>query len=342
MKTRTLGSAGPDITVIGLGAWAIGGPWKFGWGPVDDEESEATIRHAVNLGVNWIDTAAVYGLGHSEKVIGRALAPYSVGEDVLVFTKCGRLWNEAGEPSSNLRPESIRRECEASLRRLQLERIDLYQIHWPDLVTDTPVEDSWATLAELADEGKVRWLGVCNFDVPLLERIEPIRHVDSIQPQLSLLARGALPEIVPWARDNGTGVIAYSPMASGMLTGAFDRSRLDRLDPDDWRRRSPVFNEPMLSRNLDLVERLRPLVRRLDTTIPALAIAWVLAQEGVTGAIAGARLPHQVDGWLAGESVDLSDDALAEINGLIAETGAGTDELPQPPPASAAGARQDL
>jgi aryl-alcohol dehydrogenase-like predicted oxidoreductase len=147
---------------------------------------------------------------------------------------------------------------------------------------------------------------------------------------------------VPWARDNGTGVIAYSPMASGMLTGAFDRSRLDRLDPDDWRRRSPVFNEPMLSRNLDLVERLRPLVRRLDTTIPALAIAWVLAQEGVTGAIAGARLPHQVDGWLAGESVDLSDDALAEINGLIAETGAGTDELPQPPPASAAGARQDL
>jgi aryl-alcohol dehydrogenase-like predicted oxidoreductase len=265
-----------------------------------------------------------------------------VGEDVLVFTKCGRLWNEAGEPSSNLRPESIRRECEASLRRLQLERIDLYQIHWPDLVTDTPVEDSWATLAELADEGKVRWLGVCNFDVPLLERIEPIRHVDSIQPQLSLLARGALPEIVPWARDNGTGVIAYSPMASGMLTGAFDRSRLDRLDPDDWRRRSPVFNEPMLSRNLDLVERLRPLVRRLDTTIPALAIAWVLAQEGVTGAIAGARLPHQVDGWLAGESVDLSDDALAEINGLIAETGAGTDELPQPPPASAAGARQDL
>jgi aryl-alcohol dehydrogenase-like predicted oxidoreductase len=342
MKTRTLGSAGPDITVIGLGAWAIGGPWKFGWGPVDDEESEATIRHAVDLGVNWIDTAAVYGLGHSEKVIGRALAPYSVGEDVLVFTKCGRLWNEAGEPSSNLRPESIRRECEASLRRLQLERIDLYQIHWPDLVTDTPVEDSWATLAELADEGKVRWLGVCNFDVPLLERIEPIRHVDSIQPQLSLLARGALPEIVPWARDNGTGVIAYSPMASGMLTGAFDRSRLDRLDPDDWRRRSPVFNEPMLSRNLDLVERLRPLVRRLDTTIPALAIAWVLAQEGVTGAIAGARLPHQVDGWLAGESVDLSDDALAEINGLIAETGAGTDELPQPPPASAAGARQDL
>jgi aryl-alcohol dehydrogenase-like predicted oxidoreductase len=336
MRARRLGSAGPEITVVGLGAWAIGGPWKFGWGPVDDAESEATIRHAVDVGVNWIDTAAVYGLGHSEEVIGQALAPYRVGEEVYVFTKCGRIWNEAGEPSSDLRPESIRRECEASLRRLRLDRIDLYQIHWPDLVTNTPVEDSWATMVELVDEGKVRWLGVCNFDVPLLERIEPIRHVDSIQPPLSLLARGALPEIVPWARDHGTGVVAYSPMASGMLTGALDRSRLGRLNPDDWRRRSPVFNEPMLSRNLDLVERLRPLVQRLDTTLPSLAVAWVLAQQGVTGAIVGARLPRQVDGWLEGASLALAEGALAEIEALIAETGAGTDELPQPPPSSPA------
>jgi aryl-alcohol dehydrogenase-like predicted oxidoreductase len=334
VRTRALGSSGPEIATVGFGAWAAGGPWKFGWGPVDDDESVAAIRHAVERGVNWVDTAAVYGLGHSEEVVGRAVEPYSVGEDVYVFTKCGRNWygRPEGVIENDLRPASIRHECEQSLRRLGVERIDLLQVHWPDWTTGTPFEESWATLAALVDEGKVRWLGLCNVDVEQLERCAAIRHVDCVQPPLSLLARGARGTILPWAAEHGTGVIVYSPMGSGLLTGTFDSARVGALDANDWRRQSPSFQEPQLSANLALVERLRPLADRLATTLPALAVAWTLAQPGVTGAIVGARRPEQVDGWAVASGLELDDDVLREIDGIVAATGAGSDEPPTPPP----------
>lgn len=327
--TARLGSMGPELTRVGFGAWAIGGPYQFGWGPVDDDESVAAIRHAVEAGVTWIDTAAIYGLGHSEEVVGRALEPYRPGEDVLVFTKCARNWYHSGgkEIVTDLRPESIRFECEQSLRRLGLERIDLYQFHWPDLVTGTPVEESWATMAALQDEGKVRWIGVSNFTVDLLERIEAVRHVDSLQPPLSLVNRRARDELVPWCAEHGTGVIVYSPMASGLLTGAFDHDRIARLAPGDWRLTAPAsahFREPWFSRNLALVERLKPIAERLDTTLGALAIAWTLHVPGVTAAIVGARRPGQVDGWLPAPGIRLSGADVAEIERAVEETGAGT------------------
>jgi aryl-alcohol dehydrogenase-like predicted oxidoreductase len=333
VRTRRLGGAGPEITTVGFGAWAVGGDWQFGWGPTDDDESVAAIRHAVDRGVNWIDTAAVYGLGHSEDVVGRALDGYRGRDDVLVFTKCGRNWygRPEGVIENDLRPESIRHEVEQSLRRLRVERIDLYQVHWPDWTTGTALEESWGAMAQLADEGKVRWLGVSNFDVDQLERCEAIRHVDSLQPPLSLLVRGARGAI-EWARAHATGVIVYSPMASGLLTGELDRGRLDRLDSGDWRRRAPAFQEPLLSRNLELVERLRPVAARLGATLPALAVAWTLAQDGVTGAIVGARSPRQVDGWLPAGDLELDGETLDEIAAAVAETGAGSDEPPSPPP----------
>jgi aryl-alcohol dehydrogenase-like predicted oxidoreductase len=322
------------VSTVGFGSWAVGGPWEFGWGPVDDDQSVAAIRHAIECGVNWIDTAAAYGLGHSENVVGRAVAPFRTGQDVFLFTKCGRRWPEgpAGPIENDLRPGSIREECEDSLRRLGVERIDLFQFHWPDWTTGTALEESWGTMAELVDEGKVRWAGVCNFDVEQLERCESIRHVDSVQPPLSLLERGARSTVVTWAAEHGTGVLAYSPMASGILTGAFDAARISRLDPDDWRHRSPQFSEPLLGRNLALVERLRPIAERLGTTLPALAVAWVLAQRGVTAAIVGARLPRQVDGWLPAANLELGSSALREIDRALADTGAGSDEPPTPPP----------
>jgi aryl-alcohol dehydrogenase-like predicted oxidoreductase len=329
--------------MVGFGAWAIGGPWRFGWGKVDDAESVAAIRHAVELGVNWVDTAAVYGLGHSEEIVGRALAPYPIGEDVFVFTKCGRRWEgrPQGVIENDLRPASIREECERSLRRLGVERIDLYQFHWPDWTTGTALEDSWATMVELVDEGKARWIGVANFDTDQLARCEAIRHVDSVQPPLSLLTRGARASVLPWAAEHGTGAIVYSPMASGLLTGSFNGDRIARLDSNDWRRESPQFREPALGRNLDLVERLRPIAAGLGSTLPELAVAWTLAQSGVTAAIVGARLPHHVDGWVHAPDRELSPEALADIAEAVTASAAGTDDPPQPPPhvLAAAGAR---
>jgi aryl-alcohol dehydrogenase-like predicted oxidoreductase len=333
VRRRRLGETGPELTTVGFGAWAIGGPWRFGWGEVDDDESVAAIRHAVEHGVNWIDTAAAYGLGHSEEVVRRALSPYRVGEDVFVFTKCGRRWEgrPEGVIENDLRPESIREECEQSLRRLGLERIDLYQFHWPDWMTGTAVEDSWGTMAELVEEGKARWIGVANFDPEQLDRCEAIRHVDSVQPPLSLLARGAGRTVVPWAAAHGTGVIVYSPMGSGLLTGAFDRARIERLDPNDWRRESPAFREPALARNLELVDRLRGIAERIGSTLPELAVAWALAQPGVTAAIVGARLPRHVEGWLGASGLELSSGVLDEIDDAVTTSRAGTDEPPQPP-----------
>ena len=329
--------------MVGFGAWAIGGPWRFGWGAVDDDESVAAMRRAVELGVNWVDTAAVYGLGHSEEVVGRALEPYRVGEEVFVFTKCGRRWE--GRPDgvieNNLRPESIRDECERSLRRLGVERIDLYQFHWPDWMTGAALEDSWGTMVELVEEGKARWIGVANFDTGQLARCEAIRHVDSVQPPLSLLARGARTTVLPWAAEHGTGAIVYSPMASGLLTGSFDGERIARLDANDWRRESPQFREPALRQNLALVERLRPIAAGLGSTLPELAVAWTLAQPGVTAAIVGARLPRHVEGWARAPDVELSPEVRAELAEAVTASGAGTDDPPQPPPhvVAAAGAR---
>jgi aryl-alcohol dehydrogenase-like predicted oxidoreductase len=331
IPTASLGRSGPDFTRLGLGTWAIGGPWRFGWGPVDDAESIAAIHRAVEAGINWIDTAAIYGLGHSEEVLGRALEGYSTDDEIFVCTKCGRRTLPDGSPYGDLRPRSIREDCEASLRRLRVDRIDLYQIHWPDVDTGAPLEDSWSTMGELVDEGKARWIGVSNFDVGQLECCESIRHVDSVQPPLSLIQRGALHSVIPWAAARETGVIVYSPMASGLLSGSFDRGRLEHLATDDMRRSRPEFTEPALSKNLELVERLRAIARDLDATVAELAIAWTLAQEGVTAAIVGARRAAQLDQWIGAAGLELSQEHLRAIEVAIAETGAGTEELPRPP-----------
>jgi len=327
LPTRPLGSSGLDITTVGFGAWAIGGGgWSFGWGPQDDTDSLAAMRRALELGINWIDTAAVYGLGHSEEVVGRLLRELPAGERPLVFTKCGLVWDERNrmaEPRRVLRPESIRKECEASLRRLGVQQIDLYQFHWPD-EAGTPVEDSWQTMVRLVQEGKVRAAGVSNFDVPLLERCGAIRHVDSLQPPFSLIRRDAAQRQIPWCAEHETGVIVYSPMQSGLLTDNFTVARAAGLAPDDWRRRSPQFQQPALSRNLALRDALKPIARRHGTTVSAVVVAWTLAWPGVTGAIVGARTAAQVDGWIGAATLELTAADLDEIATAITRTGAGT------------------
>jgi aryl-alcohol dehydrogenase-like predicted oxidoreductase len=338
---RQLGSTGPDLTRIGLGTWAIGGPWRFGWGRVDDEESIAAIRHAIASGVNWVDTAPIYGLGHAEEVVGRALDGYAVGEDVFVATKCGRRSEPDGSIVSDLRPDSIRSECERSLRRLGVERLDLYQIHWPDLDSGTPLEESWSVLATLVDEGKVRWLGVSNFDVDQLDRCERIRHVDSLQPPLSILRQSALRTTISWAVEHQTGVVVYSPMASGLLTGTFDRTRLASLPLDDVRLGKSEFCEPEFSRNLAVVDRLRGTARELGAGVADLAVAWALAQEGVTAAIVGARRPQQIEEWLGGARLTLPDEVLTAIDQAVAETRSGSDDPPALPASASAAARDE-
>ena len=339
LPTRPLGSSGLDITTVGFGAWAIGGGgWAFGWGPQDDADSLAAMRRALELGINWIDTAAVYGLGHSEEVVGRLLRDLPAGERPLVFTKCGLVWDERDrmkEARRVLRPDSIRKECEASLRRLGVERIDVYQFHWPD-ETGTPVEASWHTMARLIEEGKVRAVGVSNFDVGLLKRCEAIRHVDSLQPPFSLIRRDAAEREIPWCAEHETGVIVYSPMQSGLLTDGFTAARVAALAPDDWRRRSPQFQQPALDKNVALRDALRPIARRHGTTASAVAVAWTLAWPGVTGAIVGARTAAQVDGWIGATTLDLTAADLDEIAAAITRTGAGTG--PTRPAASEAAA----
>jgi aryl-alcohol dehydrogenase-like predicted oxidoreductase len=321
MQFRNLGSQGPGISVVGVGTWAIGG---LDWGPQDDDESIAALHRALDAGINWVDTAAVYGLGHSEEIVGQVVRER--GEGVLVFTKCGRKWDaDQRALVSDLRPASIRSELQQSLKRLGRDHVDLYQFHWPDTVTGTPVEESWATMADLVEEGTVRWAGVSNFGVDLLERCERIRHVDSLQPPLSLIARRTLRELLPWCEAHGTGVIAYSPLQSGLLSGAFSIERRAQLAEDDWRRGSPDFSEPRLSANLALAERLRPIAERHGVEVAAVAVAWVLEQSGVTGAIVGARRPSQLDAWLAAGTLRLDANDLEEIAAAVKETGAGTD-----------------
>ena len=324
LPTRPLGRTGLEITKVGFGAWAIGGPWAFGWGTQDDADSIAAIHRAVEHGVNWVDTAAAYGLGHSEEVVGRARRALPEADRPHLFTKCGLVGDERdphADPRRTLVPDSIRRECEASLRRLGVERIDLYQFHWPD--PDTPVEDSWDAMLGLIDEGKVRAGGVSNFDVGLLERCEARGHVGSLQPPFSMINRDAGADVIPWCAEHGTGVIGYSPMQSGLLTGGFSRERAKSLPDDDWRTRSDEFTEPRLSRNLELQDALRPVAERHRTTPGAVAVAWALAWPGVTGAIVGARSPEQVDGWIDAASLELTEDDLAELRAAIARTAAG-------------------
>jgi aryl-alcohol dehydrogenase-like predicted oxidoreductase len=327
INTRPLGTTGLEITTVGFGAWAIGGGgWAFGWGQQADASSIAAIRHAVDRGVNWVDTAAIYGLGHSEEVVGRALREIPAAERPYVFTKGGMIPDRArpyDEPQRNLQPASIRREVEASLKRLGVERIDLYQFHWPDAI-GTPIEDSWGEMTRLVEEGKVRAAGVSNFDVALLERAEKVRHVGSLQPPFSLIRRDSGANVIPWAAAHGTGVIVYSPMQSGILTDTFSAERLETMAGDDWRRRSEPFLEPNLSRNLALRDALRPIARRHDATVSAVAVAWTLAWPGVTGAIVGARDAAQVDGWIGAGTLRLTAEDLAEIADALFVSGAGS------------------
>jgi aryl-alcohol dehydrogenase-like predicted oxidoreductase len=327
LPTRPLGSSGLEITTVGFGAWAAGGGgWAFGWGPQDDAASLGAMRRALDLGVNWIDTAAVYGLGHSDEVVGRLLRDLPAGERPFVFTKCGLVWEERDRmapPRRVLRPDSIRTEVEASLRRLGVDRIDLYQFHWPD-ETRTRVEDSWETMVRLVEAGMVRAIGVSNFDVTLLQRCEAVRHVDSLQPPFSMIRRDAAAREIPWCAEHGTGVICYSPMQSGILTDSFDAARVAALPADDWRRKAPEFQRPQLDRNIALRDALRPIARRHGTSVSAVAVAWTLAWPGVTGAIVGARSPQQVEGWISAATLELSATDLDEIAAAIERTGAGS------------------
>ena len=325
LPTRPLGTTGMDITTVGFGAWAIGGGgWQFAWGQQDDKESIAAIRHAIEVGINWVDTAAIYGLGHSEEVIADALEGIPAADRPYVFTKVGVIWDPADRAARAQRlmnPAIVRREVDDSLRRLRADRIDLYQVHWPPRDDGTPIEEYWQVMAELKASGKVRAIGLSNHDAALLRQAEGIAHVDSLQPPLSAINRMAAPDIA-WAQAHGTGVIVYSPMQSGLLTGAFSADRVAALPADDWRRAHPSFTTG-LQANLALADALAPVAERHRVPVGAVAVAWTLAWPGVTGAIVGARRPSQVDDWLPAAALRLTDADLDEIAEAITSTGAG-------------------
>jgi len=322
MQMRKLGNSDLKITRVGYGAWAIGGSgWQFAWGSQDDNESIAAIHRALELGVNWIDTAAVYGLGHSEEVVGRALKSRR-GSRPYVFTKCGLREDAKGEVQKVLSADSIRGEVENSLRRLSVDVIDLYQIHWPPDPDSAALEEGWSTLAEPKREGKVRWIGVSNFNVQQLRRAQNIAPVTSLQPRYSLVHREIEDEILPYCLSEGIGVIVYSPMASGLLTGAMTRERAARLPRDDWRKGHPDFTEPQLSQNLSLVDRLQEIARRHNRSTGEVAIAWTLRNPAVTGAIVGARNARQAEGVMRAGEFRLTDKEVTEIETFVAETAA--------------------
>lgn len=313
METRPFGKTGMEITPIGFGAWAIGGGnWEFGWGSQDDQQSIAAIHRALDLGINWIDTAAVYGLGHSEEMVARALDGMS--QRPYVFTKCSMIWNDQREVGHSLKRDSLRRELEASLRRLRVDAIDLYQIHWPS--PDPEIEEGWAALAEFKREGKVRHIGVSNFNVEQLQRAAAIAPVETLQPPYSLLERDVEAEILPYAREHNIGVIVYSPMASGLLTGAMTRERVAAMPQDDWRKHDAEFQEPRLSQNLELVERLRAIGERHGRSPGEVAIAWALHNPAVTAAIVGSRSPEQTEGVIGAGAFRLTDDEVSEIDAV--------------------------
>lgn len=321
MDTRRLGQSDLLLTRIGFGAWAIGGgDWLFGWGPQDDQDSIRAIHRAVDLGINWIDTAAVYGLGRSEEVVGRAVRQLPAGRRPYVFTKCSLVWDEQRQITHNLRPDSLRREVEGSLRRLQVDTLDLYQIHWPRWPSSPPghdpgsIEEAWRTLADLKSAGKVRYIGVSNFTKADLEAVSAIAPVTSLQPPYSLLRRDIEAEILPWCQEHGVGVIVYSPMQSGLLTGAMTRERIASLPDDDWRKRAKYFQEPFLSKALALVERLKGIGAKYGRLPGEVAVAWTLRHPAVTGAIVGARRPEQLDGIVGAADLQLSSEDLAELD----------------------------
>jgi len=314
MQTKQLGNSDMHITPIGIGAWAMGGGgWAFAWGPQDDDESVAAIHAALDAGINWIDTAAVYGLGHSEEVVARALKGRA--HKPFVFTKCERVWNERREIAKSLKADSIRREVEASLRRLQLDVIDLYQIHWPEPEED--IEEGWTAMAQLQREGKVRWIGVSNFSVDHLRRAQAIAPITSLQPPYSMLARELEEAVLPYTQANGIGVIVYSPMKSGLLSGAMTRERIAAMPADDWRRRTPHFQEPRLTRNLELAELLRAIGQRHGRTPGEVAIAWTLRHPAVTAAIVGMRSAKQVEGVIGAAEFRLSPEEVQEIEAFL-------------------------
>jgi len=322
MQTRRLGNSDLNITPVGCGAWAIGGGgWQFAWGAQDDNDSISAIHRALELGVNWIDTAAVYGLGHSEEVVARALKTWS-GAKPYVFTKCGLRWDAQGNVQKVLHADSICREVEDSLRRLAVDTIDLYQIHWPPDPDSPELEEGWSILAALQRQGKVRWIGVSNFDVKQLRRAQSIAPITSLQPPYSLVNRSVEEDILPYCLREGIGVIVYSPMASGLLTGAMTRERAARLPKDDWRSTDPEFREPRLSRNLALVERLREIGKRRGRSPGEVAIAWTLRNPAVTGAIVGARNARQADGVMRVGEFQLTDKEVNEIEDFFEETAA--------------------
>jgi aryl-alcohol dehydrogenase-like predicted oxidoreductase len=309
VRTAELGNTGASISRIGVGGWQAGGTGAWGAGPrADDDAAVAAIRRAAEGGVNWVDTAASYGLGHSEEVVARAIAPKAIGDEVMVFTKCGHPWDPPDRIRTDLGPDSIRRECEGSLRRLGVERIDLYQFHHAD--PRTPVETSWATMAALISEGKVRWAGVSNFDVGLLERCETIRHVDCVQPELSLLRPEALGDVIPWCGAHRAGVIGYSPLATGALASANGTTH-GQADGDDALR----------VRGLAVQERLSSIGARVGVSSRELAVAWALSNANVTGVICGARTPEQVDGWIRASDVALAPELVSEIGAALGTRG---------------------
>jgi aryl-alcohol dehydrogenase-like predicted oxidoreductase len=309
-QLRKLGNSDLEITPIGVGAWAIGGgDWQFSWGNQDDNDSISAIRAAVDAGINWIDTAAIYGLGHSEEVVGQALK--GVAKKPYIFTKCERRWDNERKIFPSLKADSIRKECEDSLRRLKVDKIDLYQVHWPD--PDQDIEEGWTEMARLKEEGKVRWIGVSNFGVEQMKRAQKIAPITSLQPPYSLLVRKAEPEILPFARQNNIGVIVYSPMRAGLLSGKMTKERAQNLEKDDWRTRDKDFQEPQLSKNLELVEVLRKIGQRHGRTPGEVAIAWTLHNPAVTAAIVGLRRADQVQGTIGALEFRLSQEEAAEI-----------------------------
>lgn len=330
LPTVPLGRTDMQITRVGFGAWALGGSgWAFAWGSQDDRASVEAIRHAVRLGVNWIDTAAVYGLGHSEEIVAQALADIPPSRRPYIFTKCGLVWDPADPRRRAARaaaPASLRREVEDSLRRLRTERIDLYQVHWP-AEDGTPLADYWQTMLDLKREGKVRAVGLSNHNAAQLAAAEALGHVDTLQPPFSAIERTAGDTTLPWCVAHGTGVIVYSPMQSGLLSGTFSAEKARALPADDWRSRGAEFQGDALQRNLALAEALRPVAARHGVPPAAVAVAWTLAWPGVSGAIVGARAPQQVDGWIGAAALQLTAADMEEIAAAIARTGAGRGPL---------------
>ena len=331
LPQRQLGTTDMNITRVGFGAWATGGGE---WGPQDDQASLGAMSKAIDSGINWIDTAPIYGHGHSEEVVRRFLSGRRGNDRPYIFTKCGLVWDKKNRDDVKrvLTPDSIRRECEASLKRLGVERIDLYQFHWPDDSTNTAVETSWRVMEMLQQEGKIRYCAVSNFDVPLLRRIDALHHVESLQPPFSLIRRDVAAAEIPWCHAHRTGVIVYSPQQAGLLTDSFSVERVKQMAPEDWRRKNANFQTPHLERNLQLRDSLRPIAARHDTTVGAIAVAWTLAWPGVTAAIVGARNAEQVEGWLAAATLTLTAADLDDIARAIDKTGVGTGPTHPPLP----------